>query len=90
MIYIDELKVVELFGGIGAFRKSLINLEIEHKVIDYVEIDKNCVKSYNKIFGEDYKPKSVVDYELPNEKVDILMHGSPCQVLVGLERKRAV
>lgn len=79
MIYIGELKVVELFGGIGAFRKALINLEIAHKVIDYVEIDKNCVKSYNKLYGEDYKPKSVVDFVLPNEKVDVLMHGSPCQ-----------
>lgn len=79
MIKIKELKVVELFGGIGAFRKALINLAIPYKVIDYVEIDKNCVKSYNKLYEENFKPKSVVDYELPNEGVDILMHGSPCQ-----------
>ncbi len=74
-----KLKVVELFGGIGAFRKALINLKIPYKVIDYVEIDKNCVKSYNKLYQENFKPKSVVDYELPNEEVDILIHGSPCQ-----------
>lgn len=88
MIYIGKLKVVELFGGIGAFRKALINLEIAHKVIDYVEIDKNCVKSYNKLYGKDYKPKSVVDYELPNEKVDILIHGSPCQDFSRIGEKK--
>lgn len=79
VIFIEELKIVELFGGIGAIRKALINLKIQHKVIDYVEFDKNCVKSYNKLYEEDYKPKSVVDYELPSVEVDILMHGSPCQ-----------
>lgn len=73
------IKVVELFGGIGAFRKALINLRLPHKVIDYVEIDKNCVKSYNTLYDENFKPKSVVGYLLPNEKIDILMHGSPCQ-----------
>ncbi len=38
--------VVELFGGIGAIRKALINLKLPHKIIDYVENDKNAVKSY--------------------------------------------
>ncbi|MBS4750424.1 DNA (cytosine-5-)-methyltransferase [Carnobacteriaceae bacterium zg-ZUI78] len=82
------LKIVELFGGIGAVRKAIINLQIPYKVIDYVEIDKNCVKSYNKLYQENYQPKSVIDYELPNEKIDILMHGSPCQDFsrVGLQK----
>lgn len=80
--------MVELFGGIGAIRKSFINLNVPYKVIDYVEIDKNCVKSYNKLYGEDYKPKSVVGYDLPNEKIDILMHGSPCQDFSRVGEKR--
>lgn len=79
MVYINELSVLELFGGIGAIRKALIRAEIPHKVVDYVEIDKNCVKSYNALYNEDFKPKSIIDYHPPTQKVDLIMHGSPCQ-----------
>ena len=79
MIKIDELNVLELFGGIGAIRKALIRQKISHKTVDYVEIDKNCVKSYNALYGEEFEPKSIVDYHPPDEKIDLLMHGSPCQ-----------
>lgn len=47
---IDELNVLELFGGIGAIKKALIRQKIPHKTVDYVEIDKNCVKSYNTLY----------------------------------------
>ncbi len=79
MIKIDELNVLELFGGIGAIRKALIRKKIFHKTVDYVEIDKNCAKSYNALYGEEFEPKSIVDYHPPDEKIDLLMHGSPCQ-----------
>lgn len=87
-IIIEKLNVVELFGGIGAIRKALIKAEIPHRVVDYVEIDKNCVKSYNALYNEEYEPKSVIGYRLPDKKVDILMHGSPCQDFsrAGLKR----
>lgn len=88
VMVIEKINVVELFGGIGAIRKALINLGISHQVIDYVELDKNCVKSYNKLYGEDYKPKSVVDYELPSVEVDILTHGSPCQDFSRIGEKK--
>ena len=32
------IKILELFGGIGAPRKALLNLGVDHKAIDYVEI----------------------------------------------------
>lgn len=70
------IKVLELFGGIGAPRKALINLGIEHKCIDYVEIDEKAVRSYNALFVNKHKPQSVVDWNL---KPDVLIHGSPCQ-----------
>jgi len=79
VVYINELSVLELFGGIGAIRKALIRAEIPHTVVDYVEIDKNCVKSYNALYNEDFKPKSIIDYRPPIQKVDLIMHGSPCQ-----------
>ncbi|MFT9496772.1 MULTISPECIES: DNA cytosine methyltransferase [Bacillota] len=70
------IKILELFGGIGAPRKALINLGVDHKAIDYVEIDEKAVKAYNALYDNTYKPQSVVGYDL---RPDILVHGSPCQ-----------
>ena len=74
------MKVVELFGGIGAIRKAYINSQIPFEIVDYVEIDKNCVKSYNALYKENYEPRCICNYSLPpDKKIDLLMHGSPCQ-----------
>lgn len=59
-----------------------------YEVVDYVEIDKACVKSYNALYEEDYKPKSVVGYKAPNEKIDLIMHGSPCQDFSRIGKKQ--
>jgi len=74
----NKLKVLELFGGIGAPRKALQNLGIDFEVVDYVEIDKYAVKSYNAMYGENYTPQSVLDWDKVID-VDLLVHGSPCQ-----------
>jgi DNA (cytosine-5)-methyltransferase 1 len=84
----NKVKTLELFGGVGAIRKAFINLKIPYEVVDYVEIDKACVKSYNALYGEDYKPKSVVGYKAPNEKIDLIMHGSPCQDFSRIGKKQ--
>ena len=70
------MKLLELFGGIGAPRKALENLGIEVKSIDYVEILANAVKAYNSMFDNDYKCQDVRDWNL---NIDLLVHGSPCQ-----------
>jgi DNA (cytosine-5)-methyltransferase 1 len=70
------IKILELFGGIGAPRKALVNLGIDFKSIDYVEIDEKAVRTYNSLFDNKQRPQSVVDYNL---RPDILIHGSPCQ-----------
>ncbi|HFH6880596.1 TPA: DNA cytosine methyltransferase [Streptococcus agalactiae] len=84
----NKVKILELFGGIGAIRKAFINLKIPYEVVDYVEIDKACVKSYNTLYEEDYKPKSVVGYKAPNEQIDLVMHGSPCQDFSRIGKKQ--
>ena len=70
------IKILELFGGIGAPRKALINLGVDHKAIDYVEIDEKAVRAYNALYDNKHKPQSIVGYNL---MPDILVHGSPCQ-----------
>lgn len=79
MITIEEIKVLELFGGIGAIRKAFIRQKIPHRIIDYVEVDKNCVESYNALYGAGFKPQDIVKYHPPDERIDFVMHGSPCQ-----------
>ena len=34
------MKVLSLFSGIGAFEKALENLDIEHELVGFSEIDK--------------------------------------------------
>lgn len=74
----EEIKVLELFGGIGAIRKAFIRQHIPFKVVDYVEIDKYAVASYNAIFNENYGPQDITEWN-KDIKVDFIMHGSPCQ-----------
>ena len=73
-----KLKVLELFGGIGACSKALERLNIEHEVVDYVEIDKYAVKSYNAIHGTNFEPQDITTWNKQLD-VDLIMHGSPCQ-----------
>lgn len=72
------LKVNELFAGIGAFRKALINLGIEHEVVGISEIDKYAIQSYTAMYGDtrnygDISKVEKLDY------ADLWTYGFPCQ-----------
>lgn len=72
------LKVLELFGGIGACSKALKNLNIPFEIVDYVEINEYAVKSFNAIHNTNFKPQDIAKWN-KNIDVDLIMHGSPCQ-----------
>lgn len=72
------LKILELFGGIGACSKALERLGIEYEIADYVEIDKYAVKSFNAMHNTNFEPQDIRDWDKDIE-VDLIMHGSPCQ-----------
>lgn len=74
----NKLKVLELFGGIGACSKALERLGIDYEIADYVEIDKYAVKSFNAMHGTNFKPQDICEWNKDIE-VDLIMHGSPCQ-----------
>ena len=72
------LKVLELFGGIGAPRAALERLDADFEIVDYVEIDKFAVESYNALYGTDYAPQDISTWD-KDVSVDMIFHGSPCQ-----------
>lgn len=72
------MKVLELFGGIGACTQALKRLGADVEIVDYVEIDKYAVKSYNAINGTNFSPQDICDWD-KNISADLIMHGSPCQ-----------
>ena len=74
----SKLRVLELFGGIGACSKALERLGIDYEIADYVEIDKYAVASYNAINGTNFEPQDICEWDKDIE-VDLIMHGSPCQ-----------
>ena len=72
------ITVNELFSGIGAFRKALVNLNIPHKIVGISEIDRYAIKSYEAIFGAarnygDISKVAKLDY------ADMWTYGFPCQ-----------
>lgn len=77
-MYNESIKLLELFGGIGACSSALDRLGIDYEVADYVEIDKYAVKSYNAIHETNFEPQDITKWD-KELKVDLIMHGSPCQ-----------
>lgn len=74
----QPLKVLELFGGIGACSKALTNLGVEHEIVDLVEINRFAVASFNAVHGTSFEPQDITKWDKDVE-VDLIMHGSPCQ-----------
>lgn len=74
----NKLKVLELFGGIGACSKALENIGIDYEIADYVEIDKYAVNSFNAMHNTNFEPQDICSWD-KNMDVDLIMHGSPCQ-----------
>lgn len=72
------VRVLELFAGIGACNKALTRLGIEHEIVDAVEIDKYAIQSFNAIHGTSFEPQDITQWD-KDIKVDLIMHGSPCQ-----------
>ena len=72
------LRVLELFAGIGACSKALERLDIEHEIVDAVEIDRYAIKSFNAVHGTNFEPQDITKWD-KDIACDLIMHGSPCQ-----------
>lgn len=79
----------ELFAGIGAFRKALINIDIPHEIVGISEVDKFAIKSYQAIYGEtrnygDISKVEKLDY------ADLWTYGFPCQDISIMGKKAGI
>lgn len=71
------MKILELFGGIGACSAALKKLGYDIDV-EYVDIDRFATESFNAIHGTNFQPTDIREWD-KDIKVDLVMHGSPCQ-----------
>lgn len=73
------LRVIELFGGIGAFSSALDRLKKDYEIVDYVDKDSAAVQSYNAIHNTNFPPQDITKWNKNPQNIDIIMSGSPCQ-----------
>ena len=76
----SKLRVFEAFSGIGAQRKALENLGIDHEVVAISEIDKYAIASYEAIFGKTLNVGDISTLdpqEIPDH--DLFTYSFPCQ-----------
>lgn len=83
------ITVNELFSGIGAFRKALINLNIDHEIVGISEIDQHAIVSYETLYGKtrnygDISKVKKLDY------ADLWTYGFPCQDLSTAGKQRGI
>lgn len=53
------IRLIELFGGIGAQSKALENLGADFEVWNYCEIDRFAVQPYNAVHGTNFTPTDI-------------------------------
>lgn len=86
------LNVLSLFSGIGAFEKALENLNIDHEVVGYCEIDKYASKAYSAIhdISEEKNLKDVTKIDILDidDPVDLITYGFPCQDISNAGKQR--
>lgn len=73
------LRVIELFGGIGAFSSALDRLKKNYEIVDYVDSDMAATQSYNAIHNTNFSPQDITKWNKDLKNIDIIMSGSPCQ-----------
>jgi DNA (cytosine-5)-methyltransferase 1 len=76
------MKILEAFAGIGAWRKALINLNICHESVGFIENNKYAIQAYCQLYNDsienNYNDITKLNYkELPDH--DLFCYSPPCQ-----------
>lgn len=82
----NPIRLIELFGGIGAQSKALENLGADFEVWNYCEIDRFAVQSYNAVHGTNFTPTDITKLHASDLRIEdtdkyayLLTYSFPCQ-----------
>lgn len=78
----NKIKILSLFSGIGAFEKALTNIEVEHEIVNYCEIDKFASFAYSILHNVNENLNLGDISKVDSTKLgnfDLLTYGFPCQ-----------
>lgn len=88
----ENIKLLSLFSGIGAFEKALEKLEIPYDLINYCEIDKYASKAFSLIHNLDenmnLKDVREIKTEIFPTDIDVVTYGFPCQDISNCGHKK--
>ena len=74
----EKITVNELFSGIGAQRKALKNIGVEHEVVGISDVDKYANQSYEAIYGNTRQYGDITKIERL-DYADLWTYSFPCQ-----------
>jgi DNA (cytosine-5)-methyltransferase 1 len=85
----EEIRFIDLFGGIGGFRYGLEKASDRYKCVWYCDNDKYAVQVYNKNYNEKWEATDI--REIPALCIpdfDLLCAGFPCQAFSVAGKRR--
>lgn len=89
----ENINVLSLFSGIGAFEKALDRKGIGYNLVNYYEFDKYASKSYSAVHGVpetlnlgDITKVNIA--ELEPHSADLITYGFPCQDISNAGKQR--
>lgn len=89
----ENINVLSLFSGIGAFEKALDRKGIGYNLVNYCEFDKYASKSYSAVHGlsemlnlGDITKVNIA--ELEPHSADLITYGFPCQDISNAGKQR--
>lgn len=89
----ENINVLSLFSGIGAFEKALDRKGIGYNLVNYCEFDKYASKSYSAVHGVsetlnlgDITKVNIA--ELEPHSADLITYGFPCQDISNAGKQR--
>lgn len=86
-----SIRVIELFSGIGAWRRALEELDIVHETVLAVEQDKLTMDCYNALHKNNFDECDVENMELDNiPNADVIFYSPPCQTFSSVGRQQGM